>query len=50
MRLVEEQNSTQMAIWLGKVYLKQKEEVVVQTQELPPLDIPLDAVNQKKTK
>lgn len=49
-RLVEEQNSTSMAIWLGKCYLKQKEEVIVQTQELPALDIPLAAENQRKKK
>lgn len=50
LRLVEEQNSTSMAIWLGKCYLKQREEVVIQTQELPPLDIPLASENQRKKK
>lgn len=37
-----------MGVWLGKVYCGQKEEVHVMNTEVPALDIPIDAINQRK--
>lgn len=37
-----------MGVWLGKVYCGQKEEVHVMNTEVPALDIPVGAINQRK--
>jgi len=48
MRLIEECNSAPMAIWLGKVYLKQKEELHMSVENMPTPRIPEAAVSMKK--